>query len=133
MRLPREYPTNNGFPVSPLELDLPGIRFHDGRQHEFNNHHLCFTARKMGLLAITNTWRNLDENQLVMPKEIHAILHDRYDPPTHLPDLGDLVDYLDEAYDAGKLLKHGSANHPIYSTITPEIRHRYLEEYGRLR
>lgn len=133
MRLPREYPTNNGFPVSPLELDLPRPRFHDGKQLEFNNHHLCYTERRMGQLAITTIWRNLAENQLVMPKETHAVLHDRYDPPTKLPELGELVDYLDEAYDAGKLLRYGSANYPSYQTITPELRHDYLEEYGRIR
>lgn len=132
-RLERPYPTINGFPVDPYELELPKSRFEITTPREVNNHHLCFTKRKMGLLAITETWRNLAENQVVMPIDTHAILHSQYGPPKDLPDLLELVDYLEEAYEKGKMLKFGSANFPSYSPISPELRHEYLREYGELR
>lgn len=133
LRIPREYPTVNGFPVHPYELELPPSRFNENRQYDFNNHHLCYTARRMGQFVLTQTWRDLDENQLVLPKDTHAVLHDRYDPPRELPGILDLVNHLDEAYDAGKLLRYGSANNPTYKTITPELRSLYLAEYEQLK
>lgn len=131
-RLPREYPTVNGFPVHPLELDLPAPRFNEGRQIDFNNHHLAFTARRMGQLVLTQTMRDLDEFQLVMPKETHAILHDRYEPPRHIPTLYDLMNHIDDAFEAGKLLRYGSAHNPMYKTITPALLRACKDEYDRL-
>lgn len=133
INIERPYPTINGFPVSPYELELPKSRFETTSSREVNNHHLCFTKRKMGLLAITQVWRDLDENQVVLPIDTHAVLHSLFSPPKELPDLLDLVDHLEEAYEVGKMLKTGSANFPTYTLISPELRSEYLREYGELR
>lgn len=133
MRLSREYPTVNGFPVNPYELDLPAPRYGEGRQAEFNNHHLAFTRARMGLFVLTQTMRDMDENQIVMPKDVHSVLHDRYDPPSEIPSLYDLMDYIDDSYAQGKLLRYGSASNPTYKTITPQLRRACMDEYGQLK
>lgn len=130
LTLERPMPTINGFPVPIYELDLPKSR------EEFpdvNNHHMCYTARMMGRTLLTSIWRNMDENQIILPRDVHQILHDRYAPPKDLPSLTDLVDYLDESYDRGKLMRLGTAFNPSYEPITKELRSMYLEEYGRLK
>lgn len=131
-RLSRELPTINGFPVDPSELDLPVTMLNPDRQESYNNHHMCWTARRMGLLAITQTWRDMAKNQHVLPRDVHAVFHDRYDPPKDLPDLTALMDEIDEAYQTGALLRFGSASTPSYNVIS-EARYRAIQdEYNRL-
>ncbi len=123
----------NGFPVHPYELDLPAPRYNEGKQMEFNNHHFCWTRQKMGLFVLTQTMRDMDENQLVMSKDVHFTLHDRYDPPKDVPTPYDLMDYVDDSFAQGKLLRYGSASNPIYKTITPQLRRACMDEYGQLK
>lgn len=131
-RLSRELPTINGFPVDPSELGLPRTELNPDRQDSYNNHHMIWTARRMAQLVITQTWRDLAKNQHVMPRDVHAVFHDRYDPPRDLPDLTALMDEIDEAYQSGALLRYGSASTPSYNVIT-ESRYRTIQaEYNRL-
>lgn len=131
-RLAREYPNVNGFPVSPGELELPPTMLNPERQDSYNNHHLCWTARRMGEFVITQTWRDLAKNQAILPKDIHAVLHDRYEPPKHLPDLTDLMDEIDACYQSQSLLRYGSAANPTYNVIS-EAKYRLIQqEYNGL-
>jgi len=130
-RLSRVYPNINGFPVSPYELELPSSALDTTRQESWNNHHACFTARKMGEFVMTQTWRDLNSNQYQMPKDIHAILHDRYTPPP-LPDITDIMDEIDEAYTRQDPLRYGSANYPAFRVITPTLWRTITNEYTEL-
>jgi hypothetical protein len=75
--------------------------------------------------------RDMDEHQLVMSKESHSILHDRYDPPRDLPSFYDMMEYVDDAFMQGKLLRYGSASNPTYRTITPQLRRACMDEYSQ--
>ena len=129
--LSREYPNINGFPVSPHELELPLTKLDPAKQETWNNHHACFTARKMGLFLITQTWRDLSTNQYAMPKDTHAILHDRYEP-ARLPELVDIMDELEQAKEGGIPLRYGSANHPTNNLINQQLWRAITSEYTEL-
>lgn len=130
-RLQREYPNINGFPVRPHELELPPSMLDTDRQESWNNHHLCFTASKMARFVLTQTWRDLDKNQVQMPKDTHAVLHDRYTEYS-IPTPTDLMDEIDEAWQTGEALRYGSAAHPTYRQISEDLIRRIHSEYNQL-
>lgn len=126
------YPCHRGVFVPVYELSLPPSRLNPERQTNYNNHHFAFTARRMGRLLITSTWRDLMTNQQVMPKDSHVALHQRYDPPV-LPELHDIMNTLDDAYQSNQLLRYGSASHPEYQAITASLMQRIKAEYEVIR
>lgn len=131
MRLSREYPHYGGWPVDPIELELPHTSLEPDYQANFNNHHMLFTARAFGRHAISLACRNLAVYQTVLPRDVHAILHDRYDPAP-MPDLLSMMDRLDEAYQKNELLRFGSALHPTYKVLDTEMWRDLNDEYNKL-
>jgi hypothetical protein len=131
-RITREYPTNNGIPVPFHEIDLPMSQLDLTKQESMNNHHGAYTAHMFGRLAISQTFRDLNCFQDVTPKDVHAITHDRFEPPTHLPDLITMLDIIDEQRLQNGLLRYGSAHHPTYKGITQELWHTLMEEYNNV-
>lgn len=129
MSAERPYPLDGAQPV-PYECTPLGrldSRYNLNKETSFNNHHYIFTARKMGNLAITQTWRDLAKNQVVMPKDIHSELHQMYDPP-EVPDLRQIYDYVDLAYMNGEMLRYGSARAPIYKPISHNLMEHLKQE-----
>lgn len=131
-RIPREYPNYNGIPAPFHEIEMPVSHLDLDKQESFNNHHSCFTARVFGRTAISQTFRDLAIYQDVIPKDVHAITHDRYDPPKHLPDLLTMLDIIDEQMMQNGLLRYGSALHPTYKGITNELREILMQEYSMI-
>lgn len=131
MRLAREYPNINGIPVSPHELELPRSTLELDRQGEFNNHHGLWTAKNMGRFVLSSTMRNLQEFQYVLPRDTHAIIHDRYEPAP-MPSPLTMMDYLDDAYEQGQLLRYGSALNPAYAPLGRDLMRVLRAEYDHL-
>lgn len=131
MRLAREYPNINGWPVSPHELELPESNLDPEKQASFNNHHSCWTERAYGRTALSLMVRNLNAFQDVLPRDIHGIIHDRYDPAP-LPHPVEMMDRIDEAMQRRELLRFGSALHPIYRVIDMRMYREAQQSYNQL-
>ena len=132
MRLAREYPNINGWPVSPFELDkLPESSLNPEVQNNFNNHHSMWTERAFSIHSLSLVVRNLNAYQNVLPKDIHSIIHDRYDPAP-MPDIVDMMDRVDEAFQNRELLRYGSALHPIYRVIDMRMYRSIQQTYNQL-
>ncbi len=68
----RPYPTDaNGLAYHPKELGLFDFTTPEAK----NNHHLNFYARSFGALAISQTFRDLEQQQVMMPITEHVKLH----------------------------------------------------------
>lgn len=127
-----EYPTRNGFPVAPDELNLAPSRLNPNNKANYDNHHGMWTARQMGKLVMSKTCRNLDSLQWQMLMDQHAHLHVQY-RPAPLPTLDQMMDRIYDAYDNGEELRFGSANKPKYRPIDLHTIMRINEEYSELR
>lgn len=100
----RPYPTTERhFVIPPNELNLPETTLPDTPENR-NNHHLYWEYRKLGRFLITKTFRDLEHNQLEMPRDIHTVLHQRFGPP-ELPSLEDMVEQIEMAHVLGENLK----------------------------
>ena len=127
VRCETPYPMHGANFVPPSELDL--LPSHTRKE---NLHHLAFTRRQMGRFLITQTFRDLDRNQVVMPIDQHVQLHEDYGAP-RLPRIEDIMDVIDEAYQTGEQLRYGSAHAPIYKPITPGLIINCGIEYGLMK
>lgn len=127
-KMPRVAPHNEGFPVSVNELRLPESTLNPHIQDNYNNHHFHFTARAFGRSVLYQTLRNLDANQLVIPKDVHAVYHALYTPPP-MPSPLAAMDRVDEAYQKGEMLRYGSALNPRYDRVTEALWLLAQQEY----
>jgi len=120
----RPYPTRNGVAVNPLELDLPEF------EGTHNNHHHEFTKRMFGGLILFQTFRDLERHQTLLPIKTHNELHRRYAPP-EMPTVGQAMNTVMEAMDAGESLRIGSAGTfqliPITYALIKQIKREYNE------
>ena len=131
MRLSREHPHINGWPVPPYDLQLPESDLNPEVQANFNNHHALHSRRAFGAHAIAQTCRDLNAYQFPMARDLHGILHDRYDPAP-MPDIVDMMDRVDEAFQNRELLRYGSALHPIYRVIDMRMYRSIQQTYNQL-
>ena len=94
------YPTDEmGFPIPVAETDIPYL------ESEHNEvHHMAFYRRTFGSLAIAQTFRDLQSNQLTMPSRSHTILHQTYQG-IFLPPIANMLDYIEHAQYTGEKLK----------------------------
>lgn len=98
------YPTREGISIPITELELPPSELDLSIPHNFNNHHHEWTRRRMGDFAITQTLRDLERHQSVMPRDVHDWLHRAYDPPV-FPTVEQAMREVMDAYDNNELLK----------------------------
>jgi len=127
-----KYPTRNGISIPIHEIELPPTHFERPELHS-NNHHNMWGRKTMGRTAITQTLRDLDRLQFVMPVDVHNSLHQLYAPPEK-PTLRQAMDEIDEAYQLGETLKiYNLATHKYeYHPITPERLDLLKIEYNAL-
>ena len=121
-------PNRDGWPVHPRELELPHTTLDPGKIESFNNHHRFWTRKNMGRLVTTQTLRDLEDSQTILPKDTHAIYHALYTPPP-LPSMSDMMERLQDAYDAEELLRYGSAREPQYKVFGHELWELVKKEY----
>lgn len=121
-------PNREGWPIHPRELDLPKTNLDPADIYSFNNHHRFWTARHCARFVISQTLRDLEDSQVVMPKDVHKAYHDRYEPAP-LPDLHEVMERLDDAYHAEELLRYGSAREPQYQVFGAELWELVKKEY----
>ena len=96
----RPYPVNErGFPIPVDELNLPNL------VSDFeNNHHLNYYARSFGRFVISDTFRNLESFQTMMPAKTHELLHQRYSG-IQLPRFDHMIERIEQAKEEGEHLK----------------------------
>ena len=130
-RLSREVPTTHGgIPVDIRELEMPETMMDIDHQYEVNNHHRMWQKQLFARFAISQTFRDLDIHQLVLPKDTHNTFHALYDPITTLPDPVAMLDIIDEQRAVNGLLRYGSASNPTYKRISPELWSVLMAEYN---
>lgn len=94
-----------------------------------NNHHLAHFASVFGKFVVSQCFRDLDRNQVIMPMAQHERLHSDWDQPI-MPSFHDMMEVIDEACQQGEFLRYGSAHAPIYKPITPSLMVQCGIEYG---
>lgn len=131
MRAEKQYPSIDGVPVSPFELDLPISQLDLAKEHNWNNHHACFEARSFGKIALFQTMRDLERHQYLTPIDFHANTHRFYSPP-RMPTLEQAITDVSEAYDSGERLRYGSARNPTYKPIGRDVMNLIYTNYREL-
>lgn len=121
-------PNRDGWPIHPRELDLPKTNLEPTSIYSYNNHHRFWPARHLGKFVIGQTLRDLEDSQVILPKDVHKAYHDRYEPAP-LPDLHEVMERLDDAYHAQELLRYGSAREPRYEVFSTELWELVKKEY----
>ena len=121
------YPTRNGVAINPLELDLPQF---DGPE---NIHHGEWTKSAFAALALFQTFRDLERHQFVLPIRQHNFIHAHYGPP-EMPTVGQAMNVVIEALDAGERLRRGSVGRfelvPVTTALIKQIKREYNENRG---
>lgn len=127
------YPTRRGIAVPITEIWLPESKLNLNREKNFNNHHNEWGRRTMGKTAITQTLRDLNRHQFLMPVDVHNELHRRYSPPDK-PTLRQAMDEIDEAYHRGESLKiyNLGLRKYIHRPITKRHMQLLKQEYNKL-
>jgi hypothetical protein len=128
LHLQREMPHNFGIPVDPRELDLPESRLNLDDSRNWNLHHWNYSASKMARFVMSRTLRNLDNFQSPLPKDVHTILHQRYDS-TVMPDPTIIMDVLDQARQEQVPLRYGTLHRPEYRSIDDQLWRDINAEY----
>ena len=127
----RPYPSRNGLPLSPIDVELPGSRLKDKPSNK-NNHHPLFPHKRYELGGIIYaTPRDLEDMQCVLPKDVHNTgkdtLHSRYGPP-EIPKPTTVIDRILEALASGESLQSGTAQNPILVPVSTELVDEILQE-----
>lgn len=126
----REYPTRNGKPIDPYEIATELHFYHNG---EYNNHHMNYQRRKFGASILFSTFRDLAEQQRVIPVPLHDAIHRAFFLGPPLPDPDIAMDNIVEAFVMGEPLQIGTADKPIYVPISRARMDRVTQEWERLR
>ena len=83
----------------------------------------------MGKLVVTQTLRDLEAYQDVMPIDQHDWIHHEYEAPQI--ELQSAFDRVMQAYDLNERLRLGPAWKPTYKAISDERLTRIKQEYDR--
>lgn len=122
----KPYPVDNyGFPIDPHELGL--FAFNTGETE--NNHHKAWQARKFGGLAISQTFRNLESEQTLMPISEHNRLH-RLFSGIELPPLVNMLDRIETEMLLENNLKIRTDRGYVYHPITEVHWATLMAEYN---
>lgn len=125
------YPTVKGVTVSPFEHAIDS-RLNIDDPHNWNNHHHEWTARNFARLSLFQVFRDLERHQFLLPVDVHNDLHRRFDPPV-MPTVGEAMNVVMEAYEAGERIRRGSAHSPIYTDISLATILKVKREYNETR
>ena len=132
----RVYPTEFGMPVPFEALELPPSELDLSNPINLSNHHYNFTARYMGRLLITQTSRDLEFQQEMLPNDRHNLgklaLHYLYEPPEP-PTILQAMDRLDIARQTGERMNVrveglGYVKHDISPVHWKQIEQEYNRE-----
>jgi len=122
----RPYPVDNyGFPIDPHELGQ--FAFNTGEVE--NNHHLSYYRRRFGQLAISQTFRDLEGEQLLMPVSQHNKLHRMYSG-IQIPPLMNMLTRIEQAREAGEHLKIWTQGGYVFHPITAVHWSTLMAEYN---
>ena len=95
-----KFPTDKrGIPLTAAEAGVPYIE-----SEKQNNHHRAYFKRMFGSTAISQTFRDLDRFQEIMPVNSHIELHKRF-AGIALPAANIMLDEISEAQELGETLK----------------------------
>ena len=126
------YPTVRGIAVPTSELNLPESRLDLSKPESFNTHHLEFQRRNIGRFIITQTLRDLEGMQEIMPRDVHQALHERYGEP-EFPTIQQAMARISLAYDTGEQMRVWTPGEGyIYHDFTHIHRKQIAQEYNRL-
>lgn len=122
------YPTDEyGFAIPLEETRVPYIEDPTTEVHHYN-----FYARSFGSLAIAQTFRDLQSQQIVVPRQSHVRLHQMYQG-IQLPPVANMLDEIEyQHYMGGKL--HIRAPYIGYQQhdITPDLMDDLYAEYNAI-
>lgn len=122
----KPYPVDNqGFPIDPRELG----QFDFITAERRSNHHLNFYRRKFGELAISQTFRDLESEQLPMPVSQHDKLHRLYSG-IEIPPLMNMLTRIEQAREAGEQLKIWTQGGYVFHPITAVHWATLMAEYN---
>lgn len=124
----REYPNVDGWPEPLAELELPESKLDQSNKNNFNNHHMFWPRRAFGRLAISQTIRDLEKHQIILPRDTHSLIHSTYDPAPR-PSIHEMMTRIEFAKSIGERLRTGFANHTYYRPITDDLWQKLLDEY----
>ncbi len=132
------YPTIYGVPISPIELgftpDQSNLNIE--AQRNWNLHHSAWTRKMFGKNVLYLTFRQLENNQLYLPVDVHDTLHQEYEPPT-MPTPKQAINEIERAMDAGERLRIRQPAKKIgkyvMASITNETFERCKSSYDSLK
>ena len=131
----RTYPVDSvGMPKRVQELDLQPSHLKKRPENQ-SLHHYHWSARRMSRLLISQTLRDLENEQVFMQNDQHNLgqtaLHSIYDMPK-LPTLNQMMDRLDEAKQTKEQMRVRTFGHyvlyPIGNTHWDLINKEYERE-----
>lgn len=93
----RTFPTINGVAVSPMDIWLPPSNLNTEKEKNFNNHHAEWTAKRFGRSILFQVFRDLESNQMYLPIDVHAWIHENYAPPK-MPEPFEAMEEIEEAF-----------------------------------
>jgi hypothetical protein len=107
-----QYPSRNGIPISPSELDLPITRLPLDDEKSFNNHHGFFprvaymhSKGDKDVKFLFQLLRNLECHQYRLPIDYHEALHKKYEPPK-MPTPKQAYEEIQRVYHEGNGMLH---------------------------
>lgn len=125
------YPMRGAIFIPIHQLDIPATAFRHSGERTQTNHHYLFTANMAARFIITQTFRDLAANQEVLPRAGHNWLHNNFYPPK-LPNLGVIMERLDNALDAHEMLRYGTAHLPQLAPMTQDLWTMCDQEYSQI-
>ena len=126
------YPTCNGIPIPLAEIYLPESELNVNKRKNVSNHHNCWPARAFGQCILLKTLRNLESQQTKLPSDVHAYLHNTYEPP-ELPTPLQALTEIERAAKAGEELSFRYKCTRMRQKIGEKIMKRVIENYDELK
>lgn len=128
------YPVDSvGMPVRVEELHLSPSHLKKRPENQ-SLHHYHWSARRYGRLLISQTLRDLENEQVFMQNDQHNLgrtaLHHTYDMPK-IPTLNQMMDRVDFAHKTGERMRIRTLGHYAMHPITDIHWKQMNQEYER--
>jgi len=128
-----QYPVDEkGFPYQPWDIDSLVLDEDILALNSWNNHHQAFYKREFAKTAITQTFRDLENMQTMLPRIAHDRLHRNY-VGISIPPIENMIERIEEAKENSERLKiYNVANGCYeYSSITEGLWASLMQEYNQ--